>query len=123
MIDIRLDHDAVTLGSTVSGRVLWTASKDVTPRKIEVALGWHTEGRGSTAKDSVITGRHECGPVSAGDEVDVPFEFRIPDDVPVSFDGRLIRMIWAIDVRVDLPWAFDEKASAVFTVAAPVVTS
>lgn len=122
MIDIHLDHDAVTLGSTVRGRVSWTASKDVSPRKIQVFLRWHTEGRGSTAKDTLVTGTHECGPVSAGEEVSFPFEFSIPEDVPVSFDGRLIRMIWEIGVQVDLPWAFDEKSAAVFRVAAPVVS-
>jgi hypothetical protein len=121
MIDIQLDHDAVTLGNTVRGRVSFTPSKEVKPRKIQVFLGWRTEGRGSTAKDTLVTGTHESGPVSAGETVTVPFEFRIPDDVPVSFDGRLIRMIWEIGVQVDLPWAFDEKSAAVFTVAAPVV--
>ena len=58
-----------------------------------------------------------------GQIVEIPFEVTIPDDVPVSFDGELIRLIWSLNVRVDLPWAFDPSQHGVFRVVGPRVSA
>ena len=121
MIRIKFENQEVVLGDTFRGWVSWTSEKDVTPRKVSLIVGWHTEGRGSTAQDDVVTCEHECGPVSEGQTIEMPFEVTIPHDVPVSFDGELIRLIWSLKVRVDLPWAFDLKADREFRVLGPSV--
>lgn len=123
MISIRFDTDEIVPGQSLSGNVSWVSEKHVTPRKVSLIFGWHTEGRGSTAKDDVITCEHECGPVSEGQTVDIPFEVVIPEDVPVSYDGELIRLIWSLKVQVDLPWAFDPKQDREFRVVGPRVSA
>ena len=35
---------------------------------------------------------------------------------PVSYDGKLFRVVWEIVATVDLPFAADEKETRVFTV-------
>lgn len=122
MIRIELESQNVVLGQTLRGEVSWTSDKNTTPRKVSLVFGWHTEGRGSTAQDDVLTCEYDCGPVSERQTVEIPFEVTIPDDVPVSFDGELIRLIWTLNVRVDLPWAFDHKADREFRVVGPKVS-
>ncbi|HEX6986889.1 MAG TPA: hypothetical protein VF170_16045 [Planctomycetaceae bacterium] len=119
MIEIRLDSPSVPVGGEVAGEVAWTAEKDCTPRKIAVSLGWRTEGRGDADSDVVASGEHDCGPAFAGDVVRLPFRGRVPENAVPSFAGSLIRLVWNVSVRVDLPWAFDEKAAAEFEVYAP----
>lgn len=122
MIRIEFENQETVLGDTLRGKIAWTPEKDMTPRKINLVFGWHTEGRGSTAEDDVISCEHDCGAVVAGQTVEIPFKVTIPDDVPVSFDGELIRLIWSLKVRVDVPWAFDIKEDRAFRVLGPRVS-
>ena len=110
MIDVRIDNDGVTPGDEITGEVHWTAEKDCTPKKITVSLGWRTEGRGDADRDVVASADQDGGPVFAGDVTKIPFRVRVPADACPGFAGTLVRLVWFVGVRVDLPWAIDEKA-------------
>jgi hypothetical protein len=116
MIVVEFVEDSVFAAATLKGIATWWADRDVFPRSIIVALGWRTEGRGDVDSDRVAEWREAGRTVFAGEVVRVPFTFEIPGDGPVSYDGKLIRVIWEVRVRVDLPWAVDEKAEFPFRV-------
>ena len=123
MIEIRLDTPAVAPGGEVSGEVTWTPAKDCTPKKIDVSIGWLTQGRGDADRGEVAAGRYDCGPAFEGQPVRFPFRGRVPADAVPSFSGGLIRLFWHVLVRVDLPWAADEKEAALFDVRGPASAS
>jgi len=111
MLKFRVDRSQLTLGETVRGQGTWTAEKDVSPRSVTLRVGWRTAGRGTPQTGFFFEKRVEPGPVRAGQTVDIDFECRLPDQAPVSYEGKLIRVLWEVSIQVDLPWAFDENGA------------
>lgn len=106
MIRIQIPSEQVEVGSALKGQVTWTPEKESKPRGLRVTLGWRTEGRGNTKEGTCDeTERTDIAP---GSTVTLPFEFHVPIDEPVSYDGKLMKIIWEITVQVDLPFARDE---------------
>ncbi|QDT63923.1 vacuolar protein sorting-associated family 26 protein [Calycomorphotria hydatis] len=116
MIEVKFESETIDPGQPIRGEVLWYPEKDVTPRKVTVAVGWKTEGRADQTKDMIAHHDENVGSVVQGDEIRIPFSCQIPADVMPSFAGQLIRIVWHVHVRADLPWAWDEKADFEFTV-------
>ena len=80
-------------GETLAGEILW--SLENAPESLCLTLGWWTEGRGT--KDAKIESELEWSSQAlAGKEA---FEFTIPAS-PYSFDGHLISLQWALELRV-----------------------
>jgi len=78
-------------GETLVGEVLWALENS--PGKIQLSLGWWTEGRGN--RDAKI--EHEREWVTeemAGNE---KFEIVLPTS-PYSFEGQLISLKWALEL-------------------------
>ncbi|MCA1993075.1 MAG: hypothetical protein LDL41_13715 [Coleofasciculus sp. S288] len=98
MLYLTLKDSVVELGKSVTGQVTWQSSQPSQP--LTVKLGWHTEGRGSKQKQTVVT--LELGQLSASDVRS--FQCHLPREVPVSFDGKLFRVIWELraEVRVGI---------------------
>ena len=46
----------------------------------------------------------------------MPFDFTIPLTGPLSYDGKLFRVVWEVVGRADLPFAIDEVETKAFTV-------
>ncbi|VVB96650.1 Uncharacterised protein [uncultured archaeon] len=40
----------------------------------------------------------------------IPFKFSIPEEAPPSYKGENIESIWQVNVKIDIPWAFDIHA-------------
>lgn len=81
-------------GEILRGEILWALDK--APDKLELTLGWWTEGRGN--KDSEIKYRQEWqSPRAAGKE---SIEIKLPD-TPYSFEGHLISLKWALELRTN----------------------
>lgn len=79
-------------GELLRGELLWAL--DEPPEKIELSLGWWTEGRGD--KDANIEHMLEWRSMeSAGKE---SFEMKLPES-PYSFEGHLISLKWALELR------------------------
>ena len=114
MIRVEFSQEKVRNGDSLTGRVVWTASGKKQPRKIEAICRWRIEGKGRR-KETIVD--QELGlDVGSRTEVSVPFDFTIPLPGPLSYDGKLFRVIWEIVGRADLPFAIDEVETKVFTV-------
>ena len=108
MIRVALSEHRVRNGERVKGSVTVEGTK--TPRAIEVVCRWRIEGRGRSREE--VVGRAESQAMT------VPFDFEIPKEGPLTYDGKLLRIIWEVAANADLPMARDESDVAAFTVVA-----
>lgn len=106
MIRVEIPSGPVEVGATLKGQVTWTPDGDAKPRGLRVTLGWRTEGKGN--KKEGTCDETERTDIAPGSTVTLPFEFHVPIDGPVSYDGKLMRIIWEVMARVDLPFTRDE---------------
>jgi hypothetical protein len=95
MIYIDLDNSVVELGKSVTG-IVRCQSGQSSQKPLIVKVKWHTEGRGSKQKQTVVT--LDLGKLSAGSVI--PFRCDLPYEAPVSFDGKLFRVIWFVKAEV-----------------------
>ena len=106
MIRIQTASEQVEVGAGVKGQVTWSPDGDAKPRGLRVTLGWRTEGKGNRKEGTCDEA--ERTDIAPGSTVTLPFEFHVPIEGPVSYDGKLMRIIWEIVAQVDLPFARDE---------------
>jgi hypothetical protein len=92
-------------GETVELSAMWALKK--APRELEARLFWFTRGKGTEDVEVIATER-VAAPASAGEQV---FRFKLPEG-PWSFSGRLISLLWAIELVAD-----DKSARWDFTLA------
>ena len=78
-------------GEKVRGAAYWTLGRD--PESVEVRLFWRTEGKGTT--DTEIVASRTFENPARTDRRD--FELALPDG-PYSFAGKLIAIIWSVEV-------------------------
>jgi hypothetical protein len=92
-LDIHLYEGKTTFTprETVAGRFEWTL--DTNPRTLELSLFWYTAGKGTRDVGVVQTMKLDA-PGSYGAE---DFSFALPDG-PYSFSGKLISLIWALEL-------------------------
>jgi hypothetical protein len=83
-------------GDAIEGVARWQLDKE--PKAVELRLFWYTRGKGEQDVGVVRTVVFD-GP---GLEDRRTFQVRVPADVPPSFSGRLVSLIWALEV-VALP--------------------
>lgn len=113
---IELQHDIAEVGGRFVGHLQRSPADGASNdreigrvRGVRVSLKMTTEGRGDT--DSM-----EVAEVAAAvDEYGMAsqqFELEVPLDVPVSYDGRLIRVRWQIEARTDRKLAVDAIAAS-----------
>lgn len=82
-------------GETVAGSVRWDL--DETPTEVVLRLFWFTEGRGTRDVEVAAETRFEA----PGREDRRSFALRLPEEGPYSFSGKLISLIWALELVVD----------------------
>ena len=119
MIRIELKSDAVAVGEHVRGQAVWQSSSTKQPRNIEVVCRRRLEGKKRESFEVSSTTEENVG---ARTQIAVPFDFEIDFTDPVSYDGKLFRLIWEIVATVDLPFAVDEEETRAFTVKPAVWT-
>ena len=78
----------------ITGEVIWSELPEKT-EQIQVRLIWYTEGKG-TQDFAIVTSKKLDAPAQQGSH---RFEFVAPNR-PSSFSGKLISLIWAIEVIV-----------------------
>ena len=110
---VRLDLDDLVaeVGTGFTGRVHREPDADgVTSesraRAIRLMLRLRTEGRGDTDTKPITTCEFD---VESHGGLSASFELAVPTGVPISYDGSLIRVIYEIEVRVDIKLARDPK--------------
>ncbi|MCC7368298.1 MAG: hypothetical protein IT306_07745 [Chloroflexi bacterium] len=93
-------------GQAVSGSVVVQPDRSMECRSLTVRLIWFTEGRGNPASDQVAETSITQGRLVPEMVVEGAFQFQLPQQ-PWSYSGRLVSVIWAIEVNVDVPMAAD----------------
>ncbi len=118
MIDIRLPQPDVKAGGQLTGTLVWTSEQQKMPKGAIATIGWRTEGRGTVDQAKIQEIQLDPNRLGIGGAAPVPFQFQIPFEGPISYNGRLIRIIWELNVVIDLPGLFtrDDKQTVVFQV-------
>ena len=90
-ISLRDSQTSYAPGDTVVGAVQWNLQTN--PRRLDVTLLWYTAGKGTRDVGVIETVAIE-NPGSLGSQ---DFAFALPYG-PYSFSGRLISLIWVIEL-------------------------
>lgn len=124
--EVSLDVTWVEVGGQISGHVLFLDEHGQLEkvRKVEITCRAKLHGSGNTEYvDSWSEPVLHAGPIQV--PAKLPFSFRIPEQGPVSYEGRYVKIDWTVTVKLDVPWAIDPKQEAVFRVvprsAQPIV--
>ncbi len=113
-IELHLDRDEVRLGERLSGYFIWQPENpDRCPKKATVAILWSTEGRGKGDRQVINSQILDPNMVMNLIGRKHSFSFEIPLDVPISYDGFLFRLMWAVEVKITFPGLFGDKDTAV----------
>jgi hypothetical protein len=113
MIRIELAQEEIRNGEDLRGTVHWNSDGKV-PRKLEVLCRWRVEGQGRK-REEIIDLEIDVAPQA---QAAIPFTFEIPQEGPLSYDGKLFRIVWEIVGRADLPMARDQEEVRSFVVRA-----
>ncbi len=109
----------LTPGETFEAKILLEADRPVpinalTVRfvgveEVTVGRGDHSASQSRTVADLAgkLAGRGRLEPGVRS----YPFSFRLPKDLPPSFEGRVATVRYRYDVHVDIPWWPDRRAS------------
>ncbi|MCB1230503.1 MAG: hypothetical protein KDN19_09570 [Verrucomicrobiae bacterium] len=92
-IRTEFDNRAFVPGETLRGIVSWRVAE--TPREVSLRLFCYTEGRGTQDVEIVETKTFDA-PVTTEER---EFEFELPEG-PYSFSGKLVSLIWALELVV-----------------------
>lgn len=109
------------VGQEVHGVVTWDPRDVSRARAFVITVGWRTEGRGDVDRGTLAT-FHQ--PFTHGQPTTVtkfPFRFVLPPGGPVTYHGRLLRVIWSVNARVDVGWAIDPRTGRDFVVSPRLV--
>lgn len=100
-------------GEVIQGSVQITPEKDLDCRHVYARLQWRTEGRGDEDKQVVAEQDIFQGLLRGGVPRHHSFHLRLPDQ-PWSFAGQLIRIVWEVEVSIDIAFARDPRAALQF---------
>lgn len=92
--NIRLSSVSFRPGEEIPGSVSWSLPK--TPREVELRFFWQTQGKGDRDVEVVATERFDRPQPADARE----FRFVAPP-FPPSFSGRLISLVWAVELVAD----------------------
>jgi hypothetical protein len=110
MISIELKQTQISPGQMLRGDCYWQTNSDKEFQPATLKIGWRTEGRGNVDKDQFSQ------KIKLASLVSVPFEYEIPLNGPLSYDGQLIRIIWEVVVQTDQFLFGREKGEKTFRV-------
>ena len=114
MIRIELERNEFRTDERVKGRAVWESAGGKTPRKIEVSFRWRVVKPGQDRVE--VVDNTVLMDVGERAQVTVPFDFEIPPEGPLSYNGALFSIAWEVFANADLPWARDESETAAVTV-------
>lgn len=94
-LGLELDAEVAECGDVLTGTATW-GPLDGAPRRVVVRLGYRTEGRGDSDHD-------EAAEVSwdGTESGQRRFELPVPEHGPMTYEGRLIRVLWRVELRLD----------------------
>lgn len=87
-------------GATIRGRAIVDANNPaLAPREegsLCVDLMWFTSGSGTQNEEVIDSAGIKTADAIVGRDLECPFEFRIPDDGPISYDGGVLAVGWQV---------------------------
>ncbi len=95
-------------GEEIEAAAVWRL--DEAPASLEVRLFWFTEGKGD--RDTEVVAAESIEPSASGHRT---CRFRLPDLVPSSFSGKLVSLLWAVELVAEP----GERAGRVHLVVSP----
>ena len=101
-------------GERIRGFIDVDASSDVRCKSLNVSARWFTSGRGNTDRDSGSVTNLYTGEIAANERKSFPFELDAPM-WPPTYDGHHIHVHHELYATMDIPWAFDPKATHALT--------
>ncbi len=84
-------------GEEIEAAAVWRL--DEAPESLEIRLFWYTEGKGDRDTELVLS--ESIDPSvggTGGTSGHRTCRFRLPDLVPSSFSGKLVSLLWAIEL-------------------------
>ncbi len=109
-IEVSIDKNVFIPGEQVSGRVKFKKDPMMKARAVECAMLFTESATAQDHTDTypVILGnfREELDP--SAEYYEWPFNFQTPQSWDFTLEGILIRRIWMVDVKVDLPLKKDQ---------------
>ncbi|HEV7672136.1 MAG TPA: hypothetical protein VGS22_26765 [Thermoanaerobaculia bacterium] len=90
-VTIPSGRTAFAPGEEIEAAAVWRL--DELPKSLEVRLFWFTEGKGDRDTELVLAESIEPSP--SGHRT---CRFRLPEIVPSSFSGKLVSLLWAIEL-------------------------
>ena len=100
-------------GELIQGSAVVEVSKDTDCRAVRARLMWHTEGKGDRDEGVIDEQVLQEGMLRAGTPHRYRFSFTA-GETPWSYIGKLITIIWEVEVMVDVAWARDPRGSQLF---------
>ena len=94
MITLEIEETELQPGDQIKARAAWQMSS--VPESIEFHLLWHTKGKGTEDIEIVETTNIQVHDRAGYHEV----QFQLPNQ-PYSFSGKLISLIWGLEMIVD----------------------
>lgn len=103
-------------GETITGFVDVTTGQDVNCKHLYIRMAWHTEGRGDKDRQMLSEMDVFQGTLYANSPQRFLFTFFAPRE-PWSYAGKLINIVWAVEVDVDVPWKINPRHEQAFILA------
>lgn len=91
---------------TLSGRVRVELDEPLNPRRVILRVKWYTEGKGDRDEGIHWEEVVHQGPLQGGEAFS--FQVQLPQG-PLSYYGHLIKIVWAVELQLDLAWRRDPK--------------
>jgi hypothetical protein len=104
------------VGSVIRGSATINAPEATKIRAITASAVWRTEGRGTEDRGAADTVTLHEQNLNAGDMLRREFTVNIPKTGPISYNGTYVSILWAVEIRIDIPWAIDVFEYAEITV-------
>ncbi len=92
--------------STMMGVVNIEVPKHMKVRGVDIELKWETQGKGDRDGETLDRDRIEVSEITPEQPLQHPFAFTVPV-APWSYEGQLIRVLWALRVQIDVDAALD----------------
>jgi|GEM_PF-2510877 len=106
----------VEVGDSISGWVEVTATEQLKLNGINIQVGFRAHGRGDEDRVHQRISGCSATQLEAGQPERLPFECSLPDEGPISWNGKVVKVTWEVLVHLDIPWAVDQYESRPFIV-------
>ncbi len=117
MIDIQAP-EKIKRGEVLKGKIVIELDKEVKTRGVSVSFDNTLSYPNPCTKNFSkwkLSNQHQF-PDSMLRSALIPFEFNVPKEAPPTYQGSSLVSVWKINVKIDIPLAFDIHAEKIVEV-------